>query len=195
MKARFYSLVAPVLLLLLMAAFLVAPPPASAQTQLRALSDEVAAISAKVRPAVVSVQSTVMRKVPSMPGLEDFEKMLPPGLREQLGPNLNFHNKDREYEQRGLGSGFIVDPSGLIYTNNHVVADPETGKPLENIKVILNDGREFPAKILGNDPETEVALVKIEASNLPYIELGNSDSLKVGNFVLAVGSPQGIEFA
>jgi serine protease Do len=85
------------------------------------------------------------------------------------------------------GSGVIVSPDGYIVTNNHVIEESE------NIEVTLNDRREYPAKIIGRDPSTDLALLKIKAENLPYLELGNSDSLRVGEWVLAVGNPFNLE--
>ncbi len=84
---------------------------------------------------------------------------------------------------QGFGSGVILSDDGYIVTNNHVVEDAE------NIKVILNDNREFEARVIGTDPSTDIALLKIEAEDLPYLTFGNSDELKLGEWVLAVGNP------
>ncbi len=81
------------------------------------------------------------------------------------------------------GSGVIISPDGYIVTNNHVIEKAET------IKVLLNDNREYSAKLIGTDPNTDVALIKIEDSGLPYLQFGNSDSTSVGEWVLAVGNP------
>ena len=88
--------------------------------------------------------------------------------------------------QRGQGSGFLVSSDGYILTNNHVVADAD------EVTVKLRDGRKFEAKIVGTDPSSDVALVKIEGKGLPFLELGDSDELKVGHWVLAIGSPFGL---
>lgn len=84
---------------------------------------------------------------------------------------------------RASGSGVIISPDGYIATNNHVVADAD------NIIVTLHDNREYVAKLIGTDPTTDIALIKVEANNLPYMEFGNSDNVKVGEWVLAVGNP------
>jgi len=84
---------------------------------------------------------------------------------------------------QGFGSGVILSDDGYIVTNNHVVEDAE------NIKVILNDNREFDARVIGTDPSTDIALLKIDAEDLPYLTFGNSDALKLGEWVLAVGNP------
>jgi serine protease Do len=98
-----------------------------------------------------------------------------------------FFNQPKDRRQRSLGSGFIVDPRGYILTNNHVVKDAT------KIKVKLQDGRELPGKVVGTDPQTDLAVVKVEASNLPVLRLANSDQVKVGEWVLAFGSPFGLE--
>lgn len=85
--------------------------------------------------------------------------------------------------QEGSGSGVILTPDGYIVTNNHVIDNATT------VEVTLNDKRTFDAKVIGTDPSTDIALLKIEAENLPTITLGNSDDLKVGEWVLAVGNP------
>lgn len=92
--------------------------------------------------------------------------------------------------QRGSGSGFIFDPQGLIITNNHVVADAS------RITVRLLDGREFDAEIVGSDPTTDVAVIKLkgDVTDLPTVDLGNSDSVRVGDWVLALGNPLGLDF-
>ena len=92
------------------------------------------------------------------------------------------YNQEPEYNL-GAGSGVIIDPAGYIVTNNHVVEDAD------NIEVVLNDNRKFTAKIIGRDPNTDIALIKIDAKELPYLTWGNSESLKLGEWVLAVGNP------
>jgi serine protease Do len=96
--------------------------------------------------------------------------------------------QQREFKQRSLGSGFIIDKDGYIVTNNHVIADAD------EIKVKLNSGKEYDAKIIGRDPSTDIALIKIKAdSNYSVVNLGDSDALKVGEWVVAIGSPFGLE--
>ena len=93
---------------------------------------------------------------------------------------------DREQRQQGLGSGVIVSTNGYILTNNHVVAEAD------ELKVSLNDGREFEAKLIGADPKTDVAVIKIDADGLPVATLADSDLLRVGDLVFAVGNPLGV---
>ncbi len=91
-------------------------------------------------------------------------------------------------KQKSLGSGFIIDKEGYIVTNNHVIDDSD------GIKVILQNGMDYDAKVIGRDSKTDLALIKIETGNdLPALELGNSDNLKVGQWVVAIGNPFGLE--
>ena len=107
-------------------------------------------------------------------------------FEEFFGPHGN--QPGREHKERSLGSGFIIDRSGYIVTNNHVVAEAD------EIKVKLSSGKEFDAEVVGRDPKTDLALIKIkDAKNLTPLSLGDSKNLKVGTWVVAVGSPFGLE--
>lgn len=88
-------------------------------------------------------------------------------------------------QQRGLGSGVIISPDGYIVTNNHVIDEAE------RLEITLNDNRTFDATVVGTDPSTDLALIKIDATGLPVIPMGDSEQLKVGEWVLAVGNPFG----
>lgn len=92
---------------------------------------------------------------------------------------------EREYKQIGLGSGVIIDPEGYILTNEHVISGAD------KITVTLSDGREFKGEIKGKDFRSDLAIIKINAHNLPVANLGNSDSLKIGQWVVAIGNPFG----
>ena len=94
---------------------------------------------------------------------------------------------DQEYETTSLGSGFIITSDGYIMTNHHVVAEAD------EIIVRISDRREYLAEVIGSDKRSDVALIKIDAENLPVVEFGNSEDLKVGEWVLAIGSPFGFE--
>lgn len=121
-----------------------------------------------IRPAVVSVYSSKI-----------VRQQVPEFLRQ-------FGAQGREQKQKGLGSGVVVSSDGFIITNNHVVEDAD------EVKVLLNDEREFTAKVIGTDPKTDVAVIKIEAQNLPAATLADSTRLRVGDVVFAIGNPLGV---
>ena len=146
-------------------------------------------LAEKVRPGVVNIQ--VVKKVKNV----DFGFRRFPGnpfgdqnpFGDFFGP-FSEGNPPREYKQQGVGSGFVMSKEGYILTNNHVVEDAD------QIKVKLANGKEYNGKVVGRDPKTDLALVKINgASDLHPLKLGNSDDLKVGSWVVAVGSPFGLE--
>lgn len=103
-------------------------------------------------------------------------------------PTLNqlFNQNQNPQEQNGLGSGVIIDPQGFIVTNYHVIQNAD------QIEVALADGKRVPASIVGTDPESDIAVLKIEGGNLPNITLGHDDELQVGDVVLAIGNPFGV---
>ena len=157
--------------------FLLMPPAGLAQVQ--GLPDFTELVE-KQGPAVVNVSTTsAARSGPQSPVPEDdpfydfFRRFGPP--------------QPRDYEARSLGSGFIISADGYILTNAHVV------EAAEDITVKLNDKREFKAKVIGSDKRTDVAVIKIEASGLPAVKIGDPERLKVGEWVLAIGSPFGFE--
>ena len=139
------------------------------------LSNAFVAVTDHVRPAVVFVKSERRQRADA--------QHLPPGF-EDFFPQLKRHPQI----EQGTGSGFIVSPDGYILTNNHVVAGAD------RVTVRLYDKREFTAKVVGADPATDVAVIKIVATDLPAASLGNSDSTRVGEWVLAIGNPMGEQF-
>jgi serine protease Do len=141
-------------------------------------------IAKTVKPAVVNIAASRSGKAGDGPQSSPFDD---PFFRRFFGDE--FFKRDqphRERKERGQGSGVIVDPNGLIITNNHVV------NKADDIRVVLSDKREFKGKLIGTDTKTDVAIVKIEATGLSTIPLADSDQLEVGEFVLAVGSPFGL---
>ena len=92
-------------------------------------------------------------------------------------------------EQEGGGSGIIINSDGYIITNQHVINGATT------VKVVLNNGKEYDAKLIGQDRKTDLAVIKIEETNLPTAELGQSSALEVGELAVAIGNPMGLEFA
>ena len=134
-------------------------------------SDSFADVAEAAKPAVVTIITDKIMKVPNNDLYFFFNPYMDP-------------NGEREYKTNALGSGVIVDAKkGYIITNNHVVED------MDNIKVKLFDKREYKAEIMGTDPKSDLAILKIKAENLRQLKLGNSDKLRVGEWVMAVGSP------
>jgi len=134
----------------------------------------------KVGPAVVQVYTTAHVRQMGFggpPGMDDFFRQFFGGRMPQQAP---------ERIQQGIGSGVITTPDGYILTNNHVVDGAD------EVKVALQDGREFDAKVVGRDPKTDVAVLKVKAEKLPAITIADSDKVEVGDFVLAIGNPFGI---
>jgi serine protease Do/serine protease DegQ len=127
-----------------------------------------------VEKEVVSIDSTrtVHERVQANPLLRQFFGDIP--------------DQDHESKEMGLGSGVVVSSDGYILTNNHVVADAD------ELTVEFGDGRKFPAKVVGADPKTDIAVVKIDATGLPAITFADSDKLRVGDVVFAVGNPLGV---
>src|SRR5437016_805672 len=137
------------------------------------LGDAFASVAEHVKPAVVFIKSERRERVSSrrVPSFDDF-----------------FNAPRRPQVEQGSGSGFIVSQDGYILTNNHVV------QGADRVTVRLLDNREFTAKTVGTDPSTDVAVIKIQTTGLPTVHLGDADSTKIGNWVLAIGNPLGEAF-
>jgi serine protease Do len=158
--------------------------PAAARTPLPALPASVApaaalgdafnAVAEHVKPAVVFIRSERRER--------DVARRLPRGFEEF------FRMPQRPPVQQGTGSGFVVSADGYILTNNHVVAEAS------RVTVKLLDKREFAARVVGADPATDVAVIKIEAKDLTTVDFANSDSTRIGEWVLAIGNPLGEAF-
>jgi serine protease Do len=151
------------------------PPKVSAQT---VPAPDWVTLAKTLKPAVVNVSTKRVESGPSLP--------------QGMDPDDPFSQFFRQFERRphavrSLGSGFVIRGDGYIVSNNHVV-DGAT-----EIRVRLSDGREFPGKVLGRDPKTDLVLLKIEATGLPTIPIGDSTALQVGEPVMAIGNPFGLE--
>ncbi|WP_414563992.1 MULTISPECIES: HhoA/HhoB/HtrA family serine endopeptidase [unclassified Anabaena] len=143
-------------------------PPSATNTDVNYITQVVQ----QVGPAVVRIDSTRTVAVSPDPVFERFfQGELP----------------TREEVQRGLGSGFITTADGLIFTNAHVVENAD------NVTVVLKDGRRFQGEVVGTDSVTDVAVVKIPATELPTVKLGNSDNLRPGEWAIAIGNPLGLD--
>ncbi|KAF1710057.1 peptidase S1 [Pseudoxanthomonas kalamensis DSM 18571] len=140
----------------------------------------------QVGPGVVNVEAKVSQKLARNAQQPDLDQM-PEFFRRFFGPE--FQQPDGPQERRGtsLGSGFVISPDGYVLTNHHVVDGAD------EVTVKLSDRREFKAKVIGSDEQYDVALLKIDGNNLPSIRLGNSDTLKPGQWVVAIGSPLGLD--
>ena len=133
----------------------------------------------KTSPAVVRIEAEHKEKTSVR------QSPLPDDMFRQFGlpsPNQN----QRPQIERGLGSGVLVSADGSILTNHHVVDGAE------KITVLTNDNKSFEARVVGSDKPSDLAVIKIDAQNLPFLTLGNSDSVRVGDIVLAIGNPLGI---
>lgn len=136
----------------------------------------------KVEPAVVQINTsrTIRTQVPQLP-----DTLNDPFFRRFFGENLPTQPQERVV--RGLGSGFVIDPNGRILTNAHVVSDADT------VTVSFSDGHTVEGKVLGKDPVSDVAVVQIPGTNLPTVEIADADTLKPGQWAVAIGNPLGLQ--
>jgi serine protease DegS len=132
---------------------------------------------ASAAPAVVNIYTTTVVRSAPHPFLDD------PLFRRFFGDQFS---TPRERTQNSLGSGVIISPQGYLLTNNHVVAEAD------QIEVLLSDGRSLSAELVGSDPETDLAVLRIEAADLPVATVGTARDLQVGDVVLAIGNPFGV---
>jgi Do/DeqQ family serine protease len=159
-------------------------PPAAAESGkdvVHALNNAFAKVFEIVAPSVVIIE--VSKKNDGNEGL-NFDDLFSPGQPDDNSPRRSpkFFNPVSE------GSGFIVRPDGYIFTNYHVV------EGAEQIDVKLKDGRELPAKIVGTDDKTDIAVIKIDAKDLPVVQMGDSDAIRVGQFAFAIGAPFKLDY-
>jgi serine protease Do len=160
-----------------------APKPVVSAAPVADLSNAFESIAKQVEPAVVNISTEQI--------IHQAASQIPDPFRDFFGDNSPFgsffNQAPRDLKQRSLGSGFIVDSRGYILTNNHVVKDAT------KIKVKLQDGRNLDATVVGTDPQTDLAVLRIKASNLPILRMAGSGQAKVGEWVLAFGSPFGLQ--
>ena len=137
------------------------------------------AAAAAVTPAVVHVMTEY-----AAPAQDRRQQQMDPFLRQFFGDQLEqFHGQPPQGGGQGSGSGVIIAANGYIVTNNHVI------DKASKIEVVMDDKRKFEAELVGADPNTDLAVLKVKADNLPFVKYGNSDDVKVGQWVLAVGNP------
>ena len=140
-------------------------------------------VAERVTPAVVSIQ--VEKDAPKRTTASRRPTNVPPGMEDFFN---QFQGRQPREPMAGSGTGFIISSTGYILTNNHVVGDAD------RIKVILTDHREFTAKLIGKDPTTDVAVIKIDGSGLPTVAFGDDNTARIGTWVLAIGNPLGLDF-
>jgi len=158
--------------------------PAAAQGRGAGLPD-FTELYEKQGPAVVAIDVTQKFKHPPVSGLSEDDPFYE--FFRRFGQVPRSRAPEREFEQQSVGSGFIISGDGYIVTNTHVVDGAD------EVNVKLTDKREFKAKVVGSDKRTDIALIKIEAKDLPKVTIGDPDKLKVGEWVVAIGKPFGLE--
>ena len=191
-----YIVISTLLVLLFISPLSVFAQDPDSIATLRQMGNAFSSIAEKTSPAVVALRAEriVTQDYPSMrewpfgePFSDPFEyffRRRSPRQREQ--PEQRAPRAPRRETRTAQGSGFLISSDGYILTNNHMVEESE------KIEVELTDGRKFTAKIIGTDPDSDVAVVKVDAENLPFLELADSDALEVGEWVLAIGNPLGL---
>ncbi len=150
---------------------------------LNKMSNYLAEVAEVTKPSVVNISTTTIMSMKDHPMGDFFND---PFFRRFFGDGSGHPSIPKKFKSSALGSGVIVSKDGDILTNYHVI------KGAEEIKVILYDKREFKGKVIGVDPQTDIAVVKIDALNLPAIKMGESGTLKAGDVVLAIGNPFGL---
>ncbi len=157
--------------------------PEKATEFLGRLSTSLSEVAEVVKPSVVNISTTRTVTLKNNPFSNLFND---PSFRRFFGNDFRSFSPKRKFKSSALGSGVIVSEDGYILTNNHVIKDAD------EIKVVLYDKREFKGKVIGTDPKTDLAVIKINAEKLPAIKIGDSDGLRVGDLVLAIGNPFGL---
>ncbi|MFL6724373.1 MAG: Do family serine endopeptidase [Sphingomicrobium sp.] len=151
-------------------------------------------LAARLAPAVVNISTK--QRVPVRRQVDPFEEFfrrfggqVPEGPGQGQGQG---QDSPQTREAGSLGSGFLVSPDGYVVTNNHLIQGVDGTGTVDSVTVILSDRREFPARIIGRDTASDLALLKIEGSNLPFVNWGDSTRARVGDWVVAIGNPYGL---
>jgi serine protease Do len=156
-----------------------------------------AELAERLQPAVVNISTRqsvqINRQQAFPPGFEEFFRRFGAPVPEG-GQGQGEGDDDGTITQRGgsLGSGFIISPDGYVVTNNHVISPARNNATVDSITVTLSDRKEYEAKLIGRDTASDLALLKIEATNLPYVRFGDSTQTRVGDWVIAIGNPFGL---
>lgn len=162
-------------------------PDAQSVAPLVQTSNAFVEIADHVTPAVVAIS------VESKPSATS-QRQLPNGMQVPPGFEDFFNQQQAPRIETGSGSGFIVSKDGYILTNNHVVTNSDRTTVADRVTVQMLDNRTYKARVIGNDPTTDVAVIKIEGNNFPTLPLGNDAQSRVGEWVLAIGNPLGFDF-
>lgn len=159
--------------------------PSAAVATAEDLGQAFSTVAERVNPAVVQIRATTLRQ-PTQGVPDDLLNALPPGLRDRFGGGAP---GGAAPPQEGLGSGAFIRADGYIITNNHVV------EGADELLVRLFDGRELPAEVVGRDPFSDVAVIRVEGDGFPHLAFGDSGALRVGQWVLAFGSPLDVDLS
>jgi serine protease Do len=183
------TVVCAALMVFVSGAYFSAPAASNSPAFLKQMGEAFVEVAQKVTPAVVNIMSS-KTMAGAGPGASQFDKIPEDHpFKEFFGDDLfkkffkGPYGGGREFRRQGVGSGVIVGSDGTILTNAHVV------KEADEIKVTLPDKRTFDAKVIGADPESDIAVIKVNATNLPIAKLGDSSKIRVGEIVLAIGNP------
>src|SRR4051794_10221480 len=154
-------------------------------------------LAARLQPAVVNISTK--QRVPvrtQADPFEEFFRRFDPNSQGQAAPGggggSGSGNQPRTREAGSLGSGFIISPDGYIVTNNHLVQGANGSGTVDTVTVITTDRKEYPARIVGRDETSDLAVLKIEGRNLPYVQWGDSTKARVGDWIVAIGNPYGL---
>jgi len=155
-------------------------------------------LAARLAPAVVNISTT--QRIPVRRQVDPFEEFFrrfggqpPEGQGPGQGQGQGQGQDGPQTREAGsLGSGFIISPDGYIVTNNHLIQGVNGTGTVDSVTITLSDRREFPARIIGRDSASDLALLKIEGSNLPFVNWGDSNRARVGDWVVAIGNPYGL---
>ncbi|MBI5248546.1 MAG: trypsin-like peptidase domain-containing protein [Desulfomonile tiedjei] len=189
-KSRISSLFSRVGLVCMIMLVCVSVSDAQSRSGLKDLQDSFRSVVKAVKPAVVNVSAVrVMNARQTLPDKDPFFENHP--FRELFGDDFfkkffGQPGQTRKFRQQGLGSGFIFDSRGYILTNRHVIKDAD------EIIITLEADKKYKARVIGADSKTDIAVIKIEGRNFPHAQLGDSQNLEVGDWVLAIGNPFGL---
>lgn len=163
---------------------------ANPDSRAQEISRDFTAVAKKAIPAVVAIKVKSQKKKSSSffdSSSDDLNELFNDDFFQRFFRKRGEEGESPQQSVTGAASGFIISPEGYVLTNSHVVREAS------EIEVTLNDAREYSAKVIGSDPNTDIAILKIDAKDLPSIELGDSNKLEIGEWVVAIGNPMGLQ--